>query len=108
MLGRLLRWRRRKVWQPQSVVIYSRVNCHLCDDAKAVLEKYLPSGYRGLSEVDVDTNEILRREYGEWVPVVEIDGKVRFRGRVNEVLLKRLIDNSLTYQKHPDGGPQGT
>jgi hypothetical protein len=27
------------------------------------------------------------------VPVVEFDGKIRFRGRVNEVLLRRLLDH---------------
>jgi hypothetical protein len=28
------------------------------------------------------------------VPVVEIDGRVRFRGRINEVLLRRIIDHA--------------
>ena len=29
--------------------------------------------------------------YDQCVPVVEIDGQERFRGRVNEVLLRRLL-----------------
>ncbi len=44
-----------------------------------------------LRVVDVDTDPALIAEHGEWVPVVTVDGKVRFRGRVNEVLLTRLL-----------------
>jgi len=42
-------------------------------------------------EVDVDSDSGLRSLHGEWVPVVEMGGKVRFRGRVNRVLLRRLL-----------------
>ena len=32
--------------------------------------------------------------FGKCVPVVELDGKVRFKGRINEILLRRLIEGS--------------
>jgi len=41
--------------------------------------------------VDIDANPALRERYNECVPVVEIDGKERFRGRINEVLLQRIL-----------------
>jgi hypothetical protein len=41
--------------------------------------------------VDIDADPALHERYTDCVPVVEIDGKERFRGRVNEVLLKRLL-----------------
>lgn len=44
-----------------------------------------------VSQVDVDSDSALRALHGECVPVVEIAGKVRFRGRINEVLLRRFI-----------------
>jgi glutaredoxin len=70
-----------------NVVLYTRAGCHLCDDAQALLEDY------GLSPqlVDVDADEVLRRRFHECVPVVEIEGKIRFRGRVDPVLLRRLL-----------------
>jgi len=77
-------WKKR---EPVEVVLYTRQGCHLCDDAKAVL---LAEGLR-VREVDVDGDAELKALHGEWVPVVEIDGKVRFRGRVNRVLLRRLM-----------------
>jgi len=41
--------------------------------------------------VDIDADPELRQRYNECVPVIAIDGKERFRGRVNEVLLARLL-----------------
>lgn len=72
-----------------SATLYTRKNCHLCDDALAVLARH---GLRP-TIVDIDRRPELLAEFGECVPVVEIDGKVRFRGRVNELLLRRLLKN---------------
>jgi len=68
-------------------VLYTRQGCHLCDDALAVLRQH------GIEPqlVDVDADETLRERFNECVPVVEIDGKIRFRGRIDPVLLRRLI-----------------
>jgi glutaredoxin len=69
--------------------LYTRRNCHLCDDALAVLQQH------GLEPtiVDIDQHPEFVSEFGNCVPVVEIDGQVRFRGRVNQLLLKRLLKN---------------
>jgi glutaredoxin len=72
------------------LVLYTRAGCHLCDEAHATLQKYggvLPP----IVEVDIDADPELVARFSTCVPVVELDGKVRFRGRVNEVLLRRLI-----------------
>jgi len=45
-----------------------------------------------LEAKDVDTSPEWIAAYGECVPVVTVNGKVRFRGNVNEVLLKRVLD----------------
>jgi glutaredoxin len=68
-------------------VLYTRERCCLCDDAKAALQAH------GLSieEVDIDADPDLRAKYNDHVPVVFLDGKERFRGRVDEVLLRRLL-----------------
>ena len=71
-----------------TVVLYTRQGCHLCDDALAVLHAH---GLRP-AIVDIDKDPELRERYNECVPLVVIDGKERFRGRVNPVLLKRLLD----------------
>lgn len=73
-------------------LIYTRANCPLCDEARNLLDQYRQRfGFR-LESMNVDDSPELKREYGDWVPVVSINGHVRFRGRVNEVLLRRILD----------------
>ena len=77
--------------QPRRAVLYTRDGCHLCEEARAVLEKYRLRFGMEIEEVDIDSDAALRAKYDRCVPVVEIDGKERFRGRVNEPLLERLF-----------------
>ena len=72
------------------VILYTRPGCHLCDDARDLLVRH---GLRP-QLVDIDADPALREEFDTCVPVVVIDGKERFRGRVNEVLLKRLLNRA--------------
>tara|TARA_B100001939_G_C16437988_1_gene403586 strand:- start:248 stop:487 length:240 start_codon:yes stop_codon:yes gene_type:complete len=71
-------------------VLYTRKSCQLCDEAKEILDMY---GF-SIDEIDINERPELLDRYNTCVPVVEIDGKVRFRGKVNEVLLLRLISNN--------------
>ena len=75
----------------RKILLYTRSGCHLCEDAKLALEKYRSKFDLSIVEIDIDQNPTLKAAYDCWVPVVEIDGKVRFRGQVNEVLLVRLL-----------------
>lgn len=71
------------------VVLYTRSGCHLCDQGLSLLRKY------GLHPelVDIDQDSALREQFDTCVPVVQIDGKVRFRGRVSEILLRRVLNS---------------
>ena len=72
-------------------MLYTRAGCHLCEDAWALLCAARRRHRMELRAVDVDDDPALAASYGESVPVVEIDGRVRFRGRVNAVLLERAL-----------------
>jgi glutaredoxin len=76
---------------PPRVVVYTRAGCHLCDEAWDYLAAERDRRGFELTAVDVDADPALRQEFGECVPVVAVDGKVRFRGRVNPVLFRRLV-----------------
>ena len=69
------------------VVLYSRAGCHLCEDAYELLSRAgcCPRIH------NIDNDPELVSQYGDCVPVVSINGKLRFRGRVNPILLARLI-----------------
>lgn len=77
----------------QRVIVYSREGCGLCDEAMEVLQRY-SRYFNDLSEISIAESEELTEKYGTTIPVVEIDGEVRFQGRVNEVLLRRLIEGT--------------
>src|SRR6266508_277244 len=73
------------------VVMYTRQGCHLCADAWRLLERQQQQYGFALEAVDVDADADLTARYGLEVPVVAVDGKVRFRGSVNAHLLERLL-----------------
>jgi glutaredoxin len=79
------------VLQHLQVILYSRQGCHLCDTAHECLAREQKEYQFALIVTDVDTEAKLVELYGDQVPVVTVNGKVRFRGAVNPVLLKRLL-----------------
>jgi glutaredoxin len=57
----------------RDVVLYGRAECHLCDEARALLRSL--DGVR-LREVDIDGDDALLAAYLERIPVVEVDGRI--------------------------------
>ncbi|MCA9245613.1 MAG: glutaredoxin family protein [Planctomycetales bacterium] len=73
--------------QQLSATLYTRHGCHLCDKAKSILAAH---GFE-VHEVDIDGDELLKERFDCEVPVVAISGKIRFRGHIDERLLRRLL-----------------
>src|SRR5437588_833548 len=71
--------------------VYTRRGCHLCDLAWGQLERARRRYGFALTAVDVDGDPELAARHGNCVPVVAVNGRVRFRGVVNPVLLRRLL-----------------
>ncbi len=67
------------------ITLITRPGCHLCDDAKAVLERM----GEAWTEWNVEDDIELEREYGDRVPVVLLDGKEHGYWRVEEERLRR-------------------
>jgi glutaredoxin len=76
------------------LTLLTRVNCHLCEDAKAALARVSAASGVPWSEVDVDSSEELAYEYGDRVPVVLLDGKEHGYWRVEEERLLRDLGMS--------------
>lgn len=74
------------------VTLYTRAECHLCDEAKAVLERVRRERPFGLEIVDVDSDPGLVSQFGLEVPVVLIGGRKRFKYRVDEERLRKLLE----------------
>jgi glutaredoxin len=74
-----------------TVTVYTRAQCCCCHKAIDVLnEAQKRFGFR-IDLVDIDSDPELVAQYDTEVPVVLVDGKVRFRGVVNPALLNRLL-----------------
>jgi glutaredoxin len=70
------------------ITLVTRPGCHLCDDAKAALERM----GEPWTEVNVDDDDELCREYSDRVPVILLDGKEHGYWRVEEERLRRDLD----------------
>ena len=74
------------------VTLYGKPGCHLCDDARAVVERVRRRHPFELHEVDVTLDAALHREYGERIPVLAIDGVELFEYHVEEAALVERLD----------------
>jgi hypothetical protein len=70
------------------VVLYERVDCHLCEEARVLLDEML--GSDRYERVDVDTDDALVVRYGFRVPVVAVDGLDRLEAPVTAPDLRSL------------------
>lgn len=55
-------------------MLLSRPGCHLCDDARAVVDQVAAQLGEAYEERDITTDPELLRAYGEEIPVVFVDG----------------------------------
>jgi glutaredoxin len=70
------------------VTLYTRVGCHLCEEAEKVLRQEQAAAGFGLDLVDIDRDPELARRYGVRVPVVAVDGQELFEYEVPVDLLR--------------------
>jgi glutaredoxin len=67
-----------------TVTLYTRPGCHLCDDARAELQRLRARLPFTLEEVDITTDDALHRRYLERIPVIALDGEELFDFFVDE------------------------
>ena len=91
LLSRLVRPRLRRRADHLRFTVYTREGCGCCDKALELLMEYRRQHGFTIETVDIDHEPDLRARYDTTVPVVAVDGKVRFKGVVNRVLLERLL-----------------
>ena len=73
------------------VVIYSRVNCHLCQEAEKTLREVLAEIPFELKVIFIDGDQELERLYGEEVPVTVINGAKHDYFRVDKKRFSEAI-----------------
>ena len=76
-----------------NLTIYSRPDCHLCDDMKAVIGRVAPAADTPVvvSEVDISIDPELEKRYGLEIPVLMANGRKVAKYRVTEEELRRIL-----------------
>ncbi len=73
------------------VRLYTRTNCHLCEVARADLERICGDLAIAFDAVDVDGDPELRAEYGDRVPVIMVDAREHGCFQVDEPRLRAAL-----------------
>jgi glutaredoxin len=69
----------------RQLVLYSRPDCHLCDEARAVVADLVAKAPDiQMVERNIEEDDALLRDFLERIPVIELDGQV-----VGELLVDR-------------------
>jgi glutaredoxin len=76
------------------VTLYSRPGCHLCDDAREVVERVCAELGTSYDEVDITGSPELLDAYTDQVPVTLVDGRQHDFWRVDENRLRAALEGT--------------
>jgi len=82
------------------LVLYTRPGCHLCDEARALVQSLLEDraahGRRtaAIRERDITTNADWERAFSDRIPVIELGGR-RLELAISAAKLRRFLDDGL-------------
>jgi glutaredoxin len=80
----------------RTVTLLGRPGCHLCEDARALLERIRTEHPFALEEVDIEADDELLRRHLERIPVVLVDGE-----EVDHLLVQESRIVSALVYRHP-------
>jgi glutaredoxin len=73
------------------LTLYSRQDCCLCDEMKAIIRDVSLKIPLELEVIDVDDSATLQEKFGAEIPVLFVDGRKAFKYRVTESALARRL-----------------
>src|ERR1700730_12085423 len=80
---------------PRTVTLYTRPGCHLCEEAKALINPMLAEFGATLREVSIDESAVLRERYGLDIPVIFIGARKVAKHRVDAVKFRRQLKDAV-------------
>jgi hypothetical protein len=75
----------------KEVLIYSKVDCCLCEEALEILTRVRTAFPFELKKIDIMENKDLYDQFRNEIPVVYVNSKKAFKYRVDESKLIRLL-----------------
>lgn len=81
---------------PRDVTLYSRLGCHLCEEAKAAIAPLLREFGATLREVNIDEDIILKERHGWDIPVIFIGTRKAAKHRVDLAQFRRQLQEAFS------------
>jgi glutaredoxin len=75
------------------ITVYSKPDCHLCEEAVAVLRRLQGELTFKIDELDITQDEQLHRAYFERIPVIALDGEELSDYFVQEPLVRERLES---------------
>ncbi|HZI91114.1 MAG TPA: glutaredoxin family protein [Thermoleophilaceae bacterium] len=75
----------------RKLTLYGKPGCHLCDDARAAVAEVREEMDLEVEEVDISLDPRLFREYGERIPVLDVDGEEALELGFDAPALRKLL-----------------
>jgi glutaredoxin len=76
------------------VTLYSKVGCHLCEEAKAAIAPLLREFRATLREIDIEGDATLMERFGCDIPVIYIGHKKAAKHRVNVEQFRHQLEDA--------------
>ncbi len=73
------------------ITLLGKPGCHLCDDARVVIDRVAVDLGVGWTEVDITTDAGLREKWWDQIPVTLVDGVQHDFWRVDEARLRKAL-----------------
>jgi glutaredoxin len=83
--------RRRAARVTRQVVLYGKPGCHLCEDARALLDSLGARYPLDLREIDITSDPALFRQYDIRIPVITIDNAIELDAPIDAKKLERAL-----------------
>lgn len=77
---------------PARVTLIAKPGCHLCDEARAVIERVTADLGVRWHELSIADDRALAEQYWEQVPVTLVDGRQHDYWRVDEARLRKALE----------------
>ena len=75
-----------------TLVVYSKPGCHLCDEMKTVIARVGRSRPLVVEEVDISGDASLEALYGLEIPVLMVNGRKAAKYRISDSELIRILE----------------
>ncbi|HJQ33541.1 MAG TPA: glutaredoxin family protein [Pyrinomonadaceae bacterium] len=80
------------------VIFYTKPGCHLCEEARREIARAGLAGRFTYEEIDILSDDELKRRYGWDIPVVLINGTHAFKHRLTAAEFRTAIERAEQYR----------